>query len=196
VPDAISAPGRDNSSFRDYTFNMVTTPPDVWLRGPVYGIPALLMPVAHSLLQAREDVAHAANGLSDKALWTRPGGAASAGFHLYHMAHSLDRLMTYARGESLQDPQRTSLALEKSGEVDATADDLIDLVAATIDRALRQLRCTPEASLAGERRIGRALAPSTVLGILFHAAEHTTRHAGQLITTIKVVTGRSDPREE
>jgi uncharacterized damage-inducible protein DinB len=175
---------------------MTTTPTEVWLRGPVYGIPALLMPVAHALLQAKEDVARAAHGLSDEALWIRPGGAASAGFHLYHMAHSLDRLMTYARGESLQDPQRTSLALEKSGEIDATADDLVELVSETIDRALRQLRCTPEVSLAVERHIGRALAPSTLLGVLFHAAEHTTRHAGQLITTIKVVTGRSDPREE
>jgi hypothetical protein len=175
---------------------MTTIPTEVWLRGPVYGIPALLMPVAHALLQAREDVEHAARGVSDEALWMRPGGAASAGFHLYHMAHSLDRLMTYARGESLRDPQRASLALEKSGEIDATADDLAELVSETIDRALRQLRATPEASLAGERRIGRSLAPCTLMGVLFHAAEHTTRHAGQFITTIKVVTGRSDPREE
>jgi uncharacterized damage-inducible protein DinB len=26
-----------------------------------------------------------------------------------------------------------------------------------------------------------------VLGLLFHAAEHSTRHAGQLITTAKIV---------
>jgi uncharacterized damage-inducible protein DinB len=112
------------------------------------------------------------------------------------MAQSLDRLMTYARGETLTDSQRAALALEKSGELDADADDLIELVATSIERALRQLRCTSEAGLVGERRIGRSLVPSTVLGVLFHAAEHTTRHAGQLITTVKVVTGRHDPREE
>jgi hypothetical protein len=28
-----------------------------------------------------------------------------------------------------------------------------------------------------------------VLGLLFHAAEHTSRHVGQLITTLKVVRG-------
>lgn len=174
----------------------MSTHTEVWLRGPVTGIPPLLMPVAHALLQAKEDVARAAEGLSDDALWTRPGGAASAGFHLFHMAQSLDRLMTYARGETLTDSQRTALALEKSGEIDAGADDLIELVATSIERALRQLRCTSEAGLVGERRIGRSLVPSTVLGVLFHAAEHTSRHAGQLITTVKVVTGRHDDREE
>ena len=174
----------------------MSTQSEVWLRGPVTGIPALLMPVAHALLQAKEDVVRAAEGLSDDALWTRPGGAASAGFHMFHMAQSLDRLMTYARGETLTDSQRMALALEKSGEIDAGADDLIELVATSIERALRQLRCTSEQALAAERRIGRALVPSTLLGILFHAAEHTTRQAGQLITTVKVVTGRSDPREE
>jgi hypothetical protein len=30
-----------------------------------------------------------------------------------------------------------------------------------------------------------------VLGLLFHAAEHTTRHVGQLITTLRVVRGAS-----
>ena len=175
---------------------VMNVPTEVWLRGPVYGIPQALMPVAHALLQAKEDAARAAEGLSDEALWTRPGGAASAGFHLFHMAQSLDRLMTYARGETLTDSQRTALALEKSGEIDAGADDLIELVGISVERALRQLRCTSEAALAGERRIGRAMFPSTVLGVLFHAAEHTTRHAGQLITTVKVVTGRPDPREE
>jgi uncharacterized damage-inducible protein DinB len=174
----------------------MTTQTEVWLRGPVTGIPPLLMPVAHALLQAKEDVARAAEGLSDDALWTRPGGAASAGFHLFHMAQSLDRLMSYARGETLTDSQRAALALERSGEIDAGSDDLIELVATSIERALRQLRCTSETALSGERRIGRALVPSTVLGVLFHAAEHTTRHAGQLITTVKVVTGRHDPQEE
>lgn len=174
----------------------MNTQTEVWLRGPVTGIPPMLMPVAHALLQAKEDVARAAEGLSDDALWTRPGGAASAGFHLFHLAQSLDRLMTYARGETLTDSQRVALALEKSGEIDAGADDLVELVATSVERALRQLRCTSEAALSGERRIGRSLMPSTVLGVLFHAAEHTTRHAGQLITTIKVVTGRPDPHDD
>jgi hypothetical protein len=38
------------------------------------------------------------------------------------------------------------------------------------------------------RGVGRAQLPSTVLGLLFHAAEHTQRHAGQVATTRRVVT--------
>ena len=162
---------------------------EVWLRGPVYGIPAALVPVAHALLQAREDVAGVASGVPDTVLWTRPGGAASPAFHMFHMAHALDRLMTYARGESLTDPQREALAMERSGDVDADAAELIHLVETTIDWAIRQLRCTPESTLANERRVGKAGAPSSVLGLLFHAAEHTTRHTGQLITTLKILQG-------
>jgi len=167
--------------------------PEVWLRGPVYGIPPLLGPIAHSLVQAREDVASAVTGVSLESLWMRPNGAASAGFHLFHIAHALDRLMTYARGETLQDEQLHALARERSGDLDGTAADLTRLVEATIDRALRQLRCTPESSLMRERRVGRAGHPSTVLGLLFHAAEHTTRHTGQLITTLKIVSSTRVP---
>ena len=37
------------------------------------------------------------------------------------------------------------------------------------------------------REVGRARLPSTVLGLLFHGAEHTQRHVGQIITTAKIV---------
>ena len=70
------------------------TRPEVWLRGPLPGIDPRLMPVAHALVQAREDIAAAAAGASDADLWARPGGAASAGFHLRHLAGSLERLLT------------------------------------------------------------------------------------------------------
>jgi uncharacterized damage-inducible protein DinB len=49
------------------------------------------------------------------------------------------------------------------------------------------LRGTDEASVLDPRRVGRAGLPSTVLGLLFHAAEHSTRHAGQFITTVKLL---------
>jgi uncharacterized damage-inducible protein DinB len=41
--------------------------------------------------------------------------------------------------------------------------------------------------LTEHRAVGRAQLPSTVLGLLFHAAEHTMRHTGQLLVTAKVV---------
>ena len=56
-----------------------------------------------------------------------------------------------------------------------------------IDRALKQLADTPKESLLDERKLGRAGLPTTVLGLLFHAAEHATRHVGQAITTAKIV---------
>jgi hypothetical protein len=41
--------------------------------------------------------------------------------------------------------------------------------------------------LATARTVGRKMLPTTVLGLLFHGAEHSTRHAGQIITTAKIV---------
>jgi uncharacterized damage-inducible protein DinB len=166
---------------------MKTARPDVWLRGPIYGIPALLVPIVQTLLQAREDARQAATGLTREQLRARPAGVASAAFHLFHASHALDRLMTFARGELLHESQREALAIERSGDVHGDAEELLGLFDATIERAIRQMRCTPEKSLHDERRVGSAALPSTVLGLLFHAAEHTSRHAGQLITTARIV---------
>lgn len=57
---------------------------------------------------------------------------------------------------------------------------------------MTQLRSTPEASLTEVRGVGRAQLPSTVLGLLFHAAEHTQRHVGQLLVTARVVQFNQD----
>ncbi|MGH7497555.1 MAG: hypothetical protein ACREL3_01755 [Gemmatimonadales bacterium] len=32
------------------------------------------------------------------------------------------------------------------------------------------------------REVGRKRLPSTTLGLVFHAAEHSSRHAGQIVT--------------
>ena len=103
------------------------------------------------------------------------------------MAGSLDRLLTYARGEGLTDAQRRDLAAEDEVHSDRSADALAAHVVEAIDRALVQLRATPRDSLLEVRTVGRAALPSTVLGLLFHAAEHTMRHVGQAIATAKVV---------
>jgi hypothetical protein len=58
-----------------------------------------------------------------------------------------------------------------------------------IERGFDQLRATPGLSLLDERKVGRAGLPSTVIGLLFHAAEHATRHVGQAITTAKILRG-------
>ena len=73
----------------------------MWLRGPIAGLSDGLMPAAHAFLQTMEDVERAAGDLSIDQLWQTPGGSASVGFHILHLAGSTDRLLTYARGERL-----------------------------------------------------------------------------------------------
>ena len=110
------------------------------------------------------------------------------GYHARHAAGSLDRLFTYARGESLSRDQLAWLGAE--GVEDETAGAgarLLAQVEGAIDRALAQLRATDEAALLEVRTVGRARLPSTVLGLLVHAAEHTQRHVGQLVTTARIV---------
>ena len=51
--------------------------PDAWLRGPIDGVPPLLLPAAHAFVQVAEDVARAAAELPPEALWSRPGGDGS-----------------------------------------------------------------------------------------------------------------------
>ena len=146
------------------------------------------MPAAHCLLQCREEIVVAAASLTTEQLWARPGGAASAGFHLKHIVGSLDRLLTYARGAQLDREQMVALRAE--GEPGAPPDDASTLVAraqTAIDSAVDVLRATPEDQLFEPRVVGRAGLPSNVLGLLFHCAEHTHRHTGQLVTTAKIV---------
>lgn len=164
--------------------------PEVWLRGPLAGISPARMPAAHALLGAAEDIARAAAGLDAEALWATPGGAASVGFHLRHVAGSIDRLLTYARGEGLTDAQRAFLAAEGvPGDPPATADALVRLATDAIEAAVETIRATPDEALPEPRGVGRAQLPSTVGGLLFHVAEHTQRHTGQIVTTAKIVRG-------
>jgi uncharacterized damage-inducible protein DinB len=164
--------------------------PEVWLRGAVPAVPPLLQPVAHSLLQCRHEVREALRDLAPRDLWERPGDAASIGFHVRHAMGSLDRLFTYARGEQLSAAQREALATEGDADLTAGATDrLLAAFDAGVERALGQLRSTVESTLLDARGVGRAQLPSTVIGLLFHAAEHTQRHVGQVVTTAKIVRG-------
>ena len=164
------------------------TLPEVWLRGPIDGVPDVLQPVAHALLQVKEENRRILRNFPADLLWTRPAGLASVGFHLQHMAGVVDRLFTYARGAALTPEQLDALARE--GQSPATAgrvDQLLDVFDTQVDRAVEQLRATPPDALTQARAVGRKQLPSTVLGLLFHAAEHVQRHTGQLLVTARVV---------
>jgi predicted enzyme related to lactoylglutathione lyase len=161
---------------------------EAWLRGPLPDLAPELQPAAHALVQARDELALAAAGLTPAQLWARPGGAAAVGYHLRHAAGALDRLLTYARGEPLGREQLAFLKREaEPGDPPADADALTAAVAEAAERALSQYRATPVETLGDVREVGRAKLPATVRGLLFHAAEHTQRHAGQAITTAKIV---------
>ncbi|MBS1665724.1 MAG: DinB family protein [Bacteroidetes bacterium] len=162
---------------------------EFWLRGPVAGIPPLLQPVAHALLQAKEEVKELMEGFGEEELWERPAGVASAGFHLRHLTGVLDRLFTYARGEVLKPEQLAYLGREGEAGPEG-AGELVDAFNKQIDKSLDELGAVSEGTLTAYRDVGRNKAPSTVLGLLFHAAEHTQRHVGQLLVTVRVLKGR------
>jgi uncharacterized damage-inducible protein DinB len=162
--------------------------PEVWLRGPLPHVPALLQPVAHALLQAREEVTEIMADFPAEKLAERPLGLASVGFHLRHLAGVLDRTFTYARGEALSSAQLAYLAAESQPPTHPGAvPELVQAFAQQVDTAIAQLVATPEATLPEWRGVGRAQLPSTVIGLLVHAAEHTTRHVGQLLVTARLV---------
>ena len=165
-------------------------PTEVWLRGPVEGVPAPLQPAVHALLQVGEELARLLPGLDAEAIAATPGGAASIGFHVRHLVGSTDRLLTYAEGRPLSDEQRAALASESRAPMAGdTGASLAALARTAIDGAVERIRRTPPESLGDPRSVGRAALPSTVGGLLFHAAEHAARHAGQVITTARIVSG-------
>ncbi|MFB2119770.1 DinB family protein [Parapedobacter sp. 2B3] len=164
-----------------------TPQPEVWMRGPVPGVPPLLQPVAHALLQAREEVARYMDGFDDAFLWMKPGGRASVGFHLQHITGVVDRLFTYALGNPLSERQFENLRAEGQEAQHIRSVDLVHAFSEQVDAAVAQLQATDETSLTDARYLGRKRIPTTLIGLLFHAAEHTQRHVGQLLVTVKLI---------
>lgn len=159
-----------------------------WLRGQVPGVPAALSPVAHALQQTVEEATEFVEGFPDELLWQPVAGLATVGFHLRHMAGVIDRLFTYARGEQLSDEQRLAQRSEGTPpEQPVSVGALLGSLSSAVDAAITQLRATDPATLTDERLIGSKRIPSTVMGALFHAAEHSQRHVGQLLVTARVL---------
>ena len=161
--------------------------PEVWLRGPVEEVPDLLQPVAHALLQAANEIEEIFTGFPPGLLWSRIAGTASPGFHLRHITGVLDRLFTYASGSMLSTEQLEFLAEETGiGRV----NELPELLATLQERirmSVEKLKSIDTKELLLVRYVGRNKIPSTMLGLLFHSAEHALRHTGQLIVTVAVL---------
>jgi uncharacterized damage-inducible protein DinB len=162
--------------------------PEVWLCGAIPGVPGLLQPVAHALLQAKEEIQEYAKDFDESLLWNRPAGLASVGFHLQHIPGVQDRLFTYAKGEMLNQKQLEYLKNEGIVNNTITISYLLENLNMQTQKSIEQLITTDLNTLTATRGVGRKQIPSTVSGLLFHAAEHTMRHTGQLLVTIKILT--------
>ena len=160
---------------------------EYWLRGPVPGIPGLLQPVAHALLQVESEIHNALSGFPAEHLWKKPAGVASVGFHLQHIPGVIDRLFSYANQRELTETQKEYLDEEGKENNEKSIDDLLRHLDRTIQSAIEELKSVDETKLLEQRGVGRKKIPSNVLGLLFHAAEHAQRHTGQLLVTAKIV---------
>jgi hypothetical protein len=165
---------------------------EVWQRGPVENIPPLLQPVAHALLQADEEAQAIMENFPEEHLCERPGGAASPAFHLQHLTGVLDRLFTYARQQTLSNEQLQYLSAEGKQEkksVDVSA--LLKTFHGQVNLSLKQLSETDPGTLTDKREIGRQKIPTTLVGLYVHAAEHSMRHIGQLLVTVRLIKSKS-----
>jgi uncharacterized damage-inducible protein DinB len=158
--------------------------PEPWLRGPLPGVHPFLAPVLHAFQQAREDLARHTEGLTPEQLWARPHGLGPAGFHLRHIAGSVDRLMAYALGRQLSEAQLAAARTEM--ETGAGREELLAAIEAAFAGAEAAIRSLDPATLPEPREVGRQRLPATLIGLLVHIAEHTQRHVGQAIAASKL----------
>ena len=87
----------------------------------------------------------------------------------------------------MSDGQRAALARERAiDDEQPEVREILGLLEGALDAALAQLRTTREEELLAPHEVGRARAPSTTLGLHFHGAEHSARHAGQIVTLVRV----------
>jgi len=157
-----------------------------WLRGTRTEIDAVRRAVLHAFELAAEDIAKWCDPLSDEELEARPSGLPSIGFHLRHIARSLDRLLTYAEGQQLSERQMKALKseMEAGAGREATFMEFAKGIEVAVDRVL----AISPLSYEELREVGKKKLPTTVGGLLVHCADHTQRHTGQAVTTAKIVT--------
>ena len=160
---------------------MATEP---WMRGTHRELDPVVRAVVHALEGAEEDAARWCGAMGDEAMFARPLGLPSVAFHLRHLVRSLDRLLTYAEGRGLDEVQLAGLGTEMDG---GTVDDVRREFREGLRRARERVVAIEPESFGEARGIGREQLPTTVAGLLVHCAEHTGRHAGQIVTTAQLV---------
>jgi uncharacterized damage-inducible protein DinB len=156
-----------------------------WLRGTLSEASAVPRAVLHALELAHIDLLHWCGGLTKDELNSSQEGIPSIAFHLRHIARSVDRLLTYAEGSSLDSVQIAALKSEAKEE--ATRDELFAELDASLTRAAVRIRALDANRLDETRFVGVKKLPTTVGGLLVHVADHTQRHVGQAVTTAKFI---------
>jgi uncharacterized damage-inducible protein DinB len=156
-----------------------------WLRGTLTEVDAVRRGVLHALELAREDVARWCSELTEEELEARPFGLPSVGFQMRHMVRSLDRLLTYAEGQQLNETQLALMKSELEGR--GRRDDLFAEFEQGIESAIERVMAIAPIDYEEARGVGRKMMPTSVGGLLVHCADHTQRHVGQAVTTAKVV---------
>lgn len=157
-----------------------------WLRGPLDNLHPVASHLLYTFQQAREELARFTEGVTDAQLWREPApGLASLGFHLRHIAGSIDRLATYLGGGLLNDEQMQFLRSEATPG--ATLAELLADLESVVAKVEQQVRAIPVDRYLDVRGVGRKALPTTVAGLIIHLSEHTQRHLGQAILTAKLV---------
>jgi hypothetical protein len=159
--------------------------PEPWLRGTLSDLPVVQRALLHSLQMAQEDTAKWCGGLDDRELHLRPFHLPSVAFQLRHIARSLDRFCCYAEDTPLSPGQLAALTgeMDGSGDREAILGELEKSIENTCQRLHAIVGRPPDSPV----RIGRKGLPTTIAGLLIHAAEHTQRHVGQAVTTAKII---------
>ena len=157
---------------------------EFWLAGPIPNIPEALQSAIHELLQSERALTKYTMDFPKELLWAKVAGRASVGFHMNHMTGVLDRMMTYAKSESLTDQQFQFLKQEGTFNLETEVEDLREQFSLKVAEALAYFKTIRVRKLTEIRTVGRRKLPSTVIDLLFHAAEHSQRHIGRLLVTV------------
>jgi uncharacterized damage-inducible protein DinB len=165
------------------TFSSPYTEP--WLRGTYADVPAAGRAVLHALDLAVDDIAKWTAGLTDAEVRSAPLGLTPIAYQLRHIARSTDRILAYAEGNQLTADQLVALKAESTGE--ESLAELIAEVEISFSNAADRIRTLATADLNTPRFVGRKQLPTSIGGALIHVADHTQRHAGQIVTTAKVI---------
>lgn len=156
-----------------------------WLSGTYTEVPAVGRAVLHAFDLALDDLTKWTAGLTDLEAHAQPLGLPSVSFHLKHIARSTDRLLTYAEGGQISSEQLTALKGEAKGA--ETLAELLAEVETSFSNAADRVRVLATADFNTFRGVGRKQLPTSIGGALIHAADHTQRHVGQVVTTAKVL---------